>query len=96
MRGTHWACTVEVFTEGICPFGRVEREEDIQRRWAGPEGDWGWMEGGRAEESHGLRGIELMTTFGTRCCLCRMSRARRRDGMSVSSIFVNNLDEKFL
>jgi len=52
------------------------------------------MEGGRTEESHGLRGIELMTTFGTRCCLCRISRARCRDGMSLSSTFVNNLGDE--
>ena len=81
---------------GICPFGRVEREEDIQRRWEGPEENWGRMDGGRTEESHGLRGIELMTTFGTRCCLCRISRARRKDGMSLSSTFVNNLGDKAL
>ena len=94
MRGTHCACTIDVSAVGIRPFGRVEREEDIQRRWEGPEGDSGRMEGGRTEESQGLRGIELITTFGTRCCLCRISRARCKDGMSLSSIFVNNLDVK--
>jgi len=66
----------------------VERDEETQRRC---EEVCGRMEGGRADVSQGLRGIELMTTLGTWCWLCKISSAWRRDGMSFSSTFVNNL-----
>ena len=64
--------------------------EDIQR-WEGPEEDWGRMDGGKTEESHGLRGIEPMMTFGTWCCLCRISRARCRGGTPLLIIWVTKL-----
>lgn len=48
----------------------------------------GFICSGRAASSHGLRGIEEMTTCGTWYCSCRMRRAVCSDGRSFSFVSV--------
>lgn len=67
-------------------------DEERQRRYpASFSGVGGRMCGGKTSRSHGLRGIELITTFGTPYSVCKERRASRKDPISLSSIFVNVL-----
>jgi hypothetical protein len=81
MRGTVCAWTVGE-AEGCV-------EEQMQRR-EGEEGD-GLIVGGRMAASHGLNGMEEMTTLGTWYSSWRICKARLRDARSLSSTWVRVL-----
>lgn len=65
----------------------------MQRRYSVESKEFasGFICSGRAASSHGLRGIEEMTTFGTWYCSCRMRRAVCSDGKSFSCVSVKTL-----
>ena len=55
----------------------------------------GWIiDVGNAVDSHGLSGIDVITTFGTLYCSCKIFNARCRDPRSSNLVSVKTLINK--
>ena len=65
----------------------------MQRRYSVESKEFasGFICSGSAASSHGLRGIEEMTTCGTWYCSCRIRRAVCNDGRSLRFVSVKTL-----
>ena len=55
----------------------------------------GWIiDVGNAVDSHGLSGIDVITTFGTLYCSCKIFNARCKDARSSNLVSVKTLIRK--
>ena len=76
--------------------GEVEREgkdEDEDEEQVLLDGS-GWIDVGSAVDSHGLSGIDVITTLGTLYCSCKIFNARCREARSSNLVSVKTLYQR--